>query len=93
MSLASSSFTGQTVAFRPAVHRQQRRSVVLIVAKESLIGKQPVGIPDKVQVTLDGNFIKVKVRAGRIIIVATQYMRAFCTAGAARACTARRRGM
>jgi hypothetical protein len=62
MLAASSSFAGQVVAFRPTVQRQQRRSVVLIVAKESLIGKQPVPIPDKVQVTLNGNYIKVKVR-------------------------------
>lgn len=62
MSLASSSFAGQALAFRPAVQRQQRTASVQIVAKESRIGKQPITVPDKVKVTLDGNLVVVKVR-------------------------------
>jgi hypothetical protein len=61
MSLASSSFTGQALAFRAAVQRQQRSPVAQVVAKQSRIGKLPVIVPDKVQVTLDGNTVKVKV--------------------------------
>ena len=62
MSLASS-FAGQAVAFRPAVQRQQRTTVTQIVAKQSRIGKLPVVLPEKVQVTLDGNLVTVKVWA------------------------------
>jgi len=61
MSLASSSFTGQALAFRPAVQRQQRSSVALVVAKQSRIGKLPIVVPDKVKISFDGNTLKVKV--------------------------------
>ena len=60
--MASSSFTGQAVTFRPAVLRQQR-TVPQIVAKQSRIGKQPINVPEKVKVTLDGNMLIVKVRS------------------------------
>ena len=59
--MASSSFAGQAVAFRPAAQRQPRAIVPQIVAKQSRIGKQPVVLPDKVQVTINGNHLKVKV--------------------------------
>ena len=62
MSLASSSFAGQAMAFRPAVQKQQRATVVNVVAKTSRIGKQPIQVPASVKVTLDGNLVKVKVR-------------------------------
>ncbi|KAG7673020.1 hypothetical protein Ndes2437B_g01127 [Nannochloris sp. 'desiccata'] len=66
MSLASSSFTGQALAFRPAVQRQQRSPVAQVVAKQSRIGKLPIVVPDKVQVTLDGNTLKVKGPKGEL---------------------------
>jgi len=40
--------------------------VVQIVAKQSRIGKLPITVPDKVQVTLDGNFVKVKGPKGEL---------------------------
>jgi hypothetical protein len=60
--MMASSFAGQAVVSRPAVARQQRSTVTQIVAKQSRIGKLPIPVPDKVQVTLDGNVVKVKVR-------------------------------
>lgn len=65
MSLASSSFAGQALAFRPAVQRQQRTSITHIVAKESRIGKLPIPVPPKVEVTIDGQLVKVKVGTSR----------------------------
>lgn len=61
MSLASSSFAGQALVFKSSTQRQPKINQLQIVAKESRIGKQPIAIPDKVQVTLDGNVVKVKV--------------------------------
>jgi len=62
MSLASSSFAGQALAFRQAVQRKPSVSTIHIVAKESRIGKQPIPVPAKVEVTINGSHVKVKVR-------------------------------
>jgi hypothetical protein len=62
MSLTSSSFAGQALAFRSVSQRQSRHNNVEVFAKQSRIGKQPVPVPDKVQVTIDGNTLIVKVR-------------------------------
>lgn len=63
MSLTASTFTGQAVAFRPVSSQPKQRVFgCQIVAKQSRIGKLPVPVPDKVQVTLEGNSVKVKVR-------------------------------
>ena len=62
--LASSSFSGRALAFKAQQQRSQRPHALEVVAKESRIGKQPVPVPDKVTVTLDGNLVMVKVRGG-----------------------------
>eukprot|EP00887_Chlorella_sp_A99_P003397 scaffold7.g3397.t1 len=66
--LASSSFAGQRLAFKPATQRAQQQRVISISAdgKLSRIGKQPVPLPDKVQVTLDGQTVKVKGPRGEL---------------------------
>lgn len=64
--LASSSFTGKALAFKAAQQRSQRATVLDVVAKESRIGKQPVPLPDKVSVTLDGNLVMVKGPKGQL---------------------------
>lgn len=62
--LASSSFSGRALAFKAQQQRSQRPHALEVVAKESRIGKQPVPLPPKVTVTLDGNLVMVKVRGG-----------------------------
>ena len=65
-SVASSFAAGRAVVAtaRPTSQRQQQPFVV--TAKDSRIGKQPITVPDKVTVTLDGQTVKVKVR-GRLV--------------------------
>ena len=48
-------------AFRPACTRSVARSRLTIVCKDSRIGRAPVVIPKGVTVTLEGNFLRVKV--------------------------------
>jgi hypothetical protein len=53
-------------AFTPTTHmRPQRVSVskLVVYAKESRVGRYPVAVPKTVQLTLDGQTMKVKVRA------------------------------
>lgn len=52
---------GFVLAPSTASRAQGRSTRLNVVAHESRIGKQPVKLPDKVQVTIDGNTIKVKV--------------------------------
>lgn len=56
------SFTGTTLASFRSPKSQSRCFKLRVVAKDSRIGKRPVALPDKVQVTLEGNTVKVKVR-------------------------------
>lgn len=62
---ATSSYMGQRLqAFKPAQRQQAARQQLQIVAKDSRIGKMPIPVPAKVQVTVDGQTVKVKVRGG-----------------------------
>lgn len=67
--LASSSFTGQSLAFRAQTPKQQRQVTVQVSSHLSRIGKQPVIVPEKVQVTLDGKNVKVKVDLVMFLVV------------------------
>ena len=62
----ASSFVAQDVAatFRigGAVTSRRSQNNVTVTAKMSRIGKLPVQVPDKVNVTIQGNTVSVKVR-------------------------------
>ena len=65
MQSVASSFAGRAVALKPATQQRQQQPFV-VTAKDSRIGKQPIPVPAKVTVTLDGQTVKVKVR-GRVV--------------------------
>ena len=65
MQQVASSFAGRTLAFQPAAVQQRQRTQLRVVAKDSRIGKVPIAVPEKVNVTIKGQHVHVKVRCGR----------------------------
>jgi hypothetical protein len=70
MSLPASPFAGKKVGLpcRSASGRLRGPQVLRVEAKESRIGKQPVTVPAKVEVTIDGNMVKVKASGAALAL-------------------------
>ena len=61
MSLTSTTFSGQALAFKTGVPRAVNRTALAVQAKFSRIGKQLITVPSSVTVKLDGQAVHVKV--------------------------------
>jgi hypothetical protein len=65
-SVASSFAAGRAVVATARPNSQRQQQPFVVTAKDSRIGKQPIPVPEKVTVTLEGQTVKVKVR-GRVL--------------------------
>ncbi|GAB4815631.1 hypothetical protein N2152v2_008087 [Parachlorella kessleri] len=66
MSLTSTTFSGQALAFKTGVPRAVNRTALAVQAKFSRIGKVPITVPSSVTVKLDGQAVHVKGPKGEL---------------------------